>query len=51
MCSLENLFFPVEEIISTGKLSFHNPLVMDYYKDLAYFSSDYENCHFTKFSW
>ena len=29
VCSLENLFFQYNEIISTSKLSFHNPLVLD----------------------
>ena len=48
---LENLFFQYNEIISTSKLPFHNPLVMKYYNVLAYFSLDYENCPFTKFSW
>ena len=51
VCSLENLFFQYNEIISTSKLPFHNPLVMKYYDVLAYFSLDYENCPFTKFSW
>ena len=51
VCSLENLFFQYNEIIITSKLPFHNPLVMKYYKVLAYFSLDYENCPFTKFSW
>ena len=51
VCSLENLFFQYNEIISTGKLLFYNPLVMNYYDVLAYFSLDYENCPFTKFSW
>ena len=39
--SLENLFFRYNEIISTSKLLFHPPLVMKYYKFLAYFSLDY----------
>ena len=43
VCSLENLFFQYNEIISTSKLPFHNPLVMKYYV-LAYFSLDNENC-------
>ena len=30
VCSLENLFFQYKEIISTSKLPFHNPLVMEY---------------------
>ena len=51
VCSLENLFIQYNEIISTIKLPFHNPLVMKYYKNLAYFSLDYENCPFTKFCW
>ena len=42
MCSLENLFFQYNEMISTNKLPFHNPLVMKYYNVLAYFSLDYE---------
>ena len=50
-CSLENLFFQYDKIISTSKLPFHNPLVMKYYNVLAYFSLDDENCPFTKFSW
>ena len=50
VCSLEILFFQYNEIISTSKLPFHNPSVMKYYV-LAYFSLDYENCPFTKFSW
>ena len=49
--SLENLLFRYKEIISTSKLPFHIPLVMEYYNVLAYFSLDYENCPFTKFSW
>ena len=51
VCSLENLYFQYDEIISTSKLPFHNPLVMNITKFLAYFSLDYENCPFTKFSW
>ena len=51
VCSLENLFSQYNEIISTSKFPFHNPLVMKYYNVLAYFSLDYENCPFTKFSW
>ena len=51
VCSLENLFVYYNEIISTNKLPFHNSLVMKYYNVLAYFSLDYENCPFTKFSW
>ena len=51
VCSLENLFFQYNEIISTSKLLFHNPLVMKYYNVSAYFSLEYENCPFTKFSW
>ena len=47
VCFLENLFFQHNEIISTSKLPFHNPLVMKYYNVLAYFSLDYENCPFT----
>ena len=47
MCSVENLFFQYKEIIGTSKLPFHNPLVMEYYNVLAYFSLDYENCPFT----
>ena len=50
VCSLE-FFSQCNEIISTSKLPFHNPLVMKYYKVLAYLSLDYENCPFTKFSW
>ena len=46
-----NRFNSYNEIISTSKLPFHNPLVMKYYNVLAYFSFDYENCPFTKFSW
>ena len=48
---LKIFFFQYNEIISTSKLPFHNPLVMKYYKVLAFFSLDYENCPFTKFSW
>ena len=51
VCSLENLFFQYNEIISTSKFSFHNPLVVKCYNLLAYFSLDYENCPLTKFSW
>ena len=51
MCSLENLYFKYDEIISTSKLPFHNPLVMNFTTFVAYFSLDYENCPFTKFSW
>ena len=51
VCSLENLFSQYNEIISTSKLLFHNPLVMKYYSVLAYFSLDYENCPLTKISW
>ena len=51
VCSLEILFFHYNEIISTSKLPFYNSLVMKYYNVLAYFSLDYENCPFTKFSW
>ena len=51
VCSLGNLFFQYNEIISTSKLPFHNPLVMKYYNVLAYFSLDYDNCPLTKFSW
>ena len=47
VCSLENLIFQYNEIISTSKLPFHNPLVMKSYNVLAYFSIDYENCPFT----
>ena len=47
VCSLVNLFFQYNEIISTSKLPFHNPVVMKYYNVLAYFSLDYENCPFT----
>ena len=36
VCSLENLFIKYNEIISTSKLPFHNPLVMKYYV-LTYF--------------
>ena len=49
--SLENLFSQYNEITSKSKLPFHNPLVMNYYNVLAYFSLDYENFPFTKFSW
>ena len=42
VCSLENLFFQYNEIISISKLPFHNPVVMKYYNVLAYFSLDYE---------
>ena len=49
VCSLENVFPQYNEIISTSKLPFHNPLVMKYYNVLAYFSSDYKNCPFTKY--
>ena len=45
------LFFQYNEIISTSKLPFHNPLIIGYYNVLAYFSLDYENFPFTKFSW
>ena len=51
VCSLENLFFQYNEIISTSKLPFYNPLVMKYCNVSTYFSLDYENCPFTKFSW
>ena len=51
VCSLKNLFFQYNEIISTIKLPFHNPLVKKYYNVWAYFSLDYEKCPFTKFSW
>ena len=38
LCSIENLFFPqYNDIISTNKFPFHNPLVMKYYNFLAYF--------------
>ena len=50
VCPLENLFFKYNEIISTSKLPFHNPLALKYYNVLAYFSLDYEDCPFTKFS-
>ena len=43
-CSLENLFSSINEIVSTSKLPFYNPLVMKYYNVLAFFSLDYENC-------
>ena len=46
LCSLE-FFFQYNEIISTSKLPFHNPLVMKYYKILAYFSLDYDIGSFT----
>ena len=46
VCSLENLYFQYDEIISTSKLPFHNPLVMNITSFLAYFSSDYENLSF-----
>ena len=51
VCSLENLYFQFDEIISKSKLPFHNPLVMNITMFLAYFSLDYENCPFTKFGW
>ena len=51
VCSLENLYFQYDEIISTSKLPFHNTLVMNITKSLTNFSLDYENCPFTKFSW
>ena len=51
VCSLENLFFKYNEIVSTSKLPYHNPLVMKYYNVLTYFSLEYENFPFTKFSW
>ena len=54
MCSLENLFFQYNEIISISKGSFHRRLVMKYnnvFNGLAYVSLDYENCPFTEFSW
>ena len=51
VCSLENLFFKCNEIISTSKLHFHNPQVMNYYKVFNIFFLDYENCPFTKFTW
>ena len=35
VCSLENLFFQYKEIISTSKLPFQNPLVMEYYNVLV----------------
>ena len=46
-CSLENLYFQYDEIISTSKLPFHNPLVMNITTFKAYFSLDYEKCPFT----
>ena len=48
VCSLENLLIKYNEIksTSTGKLPFHNPLVMKYYNVLAYFNLDFENCFF-----
>ena len=51
LCYPEYLFFQYNEIISTNKLPFHNPLVIKYYNVLLYFSLDYDNCSFTKFSW
>ena len=47
VCSLENLYFQYDEIISTSKLSFYNPLIMNITTFLAYFSLDYESCPFT----
>ena len=44
VCSLENLYFLYDEIISTSKLPFYNPLVKNITTFLAYFSLDYENC-------
>ena len=42
-CALLKIFFSsINEIISTSKLPFYNPLVMKYYNVLAYFSLDYE---------
>ena len=46
VCSLVNLIFQYNEIISTSKLPFHNSVVMKYYNGLTYFSLDYENCPF-----
>ena len=37
VCSLENLYFQSDEIISTRKLSFNNPLVKNITTFLAYF--------------
>ena len=51
VCSLENLYFQYDGIISASKLPFHNPLVMNITTCVAYFSLDHENCPFTKISW
>ena len=37
VCSLENLYFQYDEIISTSKLPIHNPLVMNITTFLVYF--------------
>ena len=37
MCGLENLSFQYNEIISSSKLSFHNPLVMKHYNVFSIF--------------
>ena len=37
VCSLENLFIQLNEIISTSKLPFHNPLVIKYYNVISIF--------------
>ena len=47
LCSIENLFFQYNAIISTSKFPFHKPLVINVTTVLAYFSLDYEYCHFT----
>ena len=51
MCSLENIYFQYDEIISINKPLFHNPLVMNIKTYLAYFSLDYEKCPITKLTW
>ena len=41
VCSLENIYFQYDEIISTSTLPFHYPLVMNITTFLAYFSLDF----------
>ena len=50
MCSFESNFFQHDEIISTSKLPFHNPLVVKCYNVFIIFSLDYENRPLTKLS-
>ena len=51
MCSLENIFFQYNEIISTSKLPFHNPLVVKYHNVFSIFFFRLWKLSFTKFSW